>query len=122
MNDNEKRDELRRFLNENRERIQELASQSGDGFRQLMEGVDCVRRGDDKEALICFYAAILKKCDTPRLYIEADGVLRRYGMVEEEINILKKGLGCIRENTGHAMNLSARLKKAEDALKQANNE
>ena len=90
---------IRHFLNDNYERMVELSKEEGDGFVQYRKGVELKKTGDDKEALVYLYSAIMKKYDNPGLYDETAKILHRHGLAEEELNVLEKGLLVVRKGT-----------------------
>ena len=79
-----------------------------------MEEIELKKAGRDDEALVKFYIAIGKKLDAPALYQEASILLRKYGMHDEEIRVLKAGIANVpKGNSKHWEDLNARLEKAE---------
>lgn len=62
---------IRAYLAEQRDYINKSVRTSGDGFSEESKGLDLIRIGKDKEALVQFYIAIGKRFDAPALYRES---------------------------------------------------
>ena len=108
-----KGEELKRFLRENRKNIIAAANTEGDGFFEESKGLDYCTIGNDKEALYQFYVAIEKKFDAPALYKETAKLLHKYGLYDEEVKILKKGVAIVPATNRHRDEL---LKMLQDAM------
>ena len=74
---------------------------SGDGYTEESKGLDLLRIGKDREALVQFYIAIGKKFDAPALYREAAALLEKYEMYDEALYVIDKGLKNIPTATRH---------------------
>ena len=110
--------EFRHFLYDNRDRMIELSKGEGDGFVEFRKGMEYKKNGDDKEALIYFYAAILKRYDNPGLYEETSRLLRRHELMEEELNVLEKGLEVVRKGTFYYQKMNAKIDEINNRLKE----
>ena len=86
---------IRAYLAEQRDYINKSVRTSGDGFSEESKGLDLIRIGKDKEALVQFYIAIGKKFDAPALYREAAALLEKYEMFDEALYVIDKGLKTI---------------------------
>ncbi len=89
------RSTIRAYLAEQRDYINKSVRTSGDGFSEESKGLDLIRIGKDKEALVQFYIAIGKKFDAPALYREAAALLEKYEMFDEALYVIDKGLKTI---------------------------
>ena len=89
------RSAIRAYLAEQRDYISKSVRTSGDGFSEESKGLDLIRIGKDKEALVQFYIAIGKKFDAPVLYREAAALLEKYEMFDEALYVIDKGLKTI---------------------------
>ena len=94
----EKRDMMRAFLISMQNDIKNGINTPGDGFDEESKGIDYKSVGKDKEALVQFYISIGKRFDAPALYQEAAIILRKYGMYEEELEVIKAGLNNVPES------------------------
>ena len=94
-------DEMRSFLRLKKDYIANAIKKDGDGFAEESRGLDYIRAGKDKEALVQFYIAIGKKFDAPALYREATKLLEKYGLNEEAISVLNAGLKYVPKNNSH---------------------
>lgn len=108
-----KGEELKMFLRENRKNIIAAANTEGDGFFEESKGLDYCTIGNDKEALYQFYVAIEKKFDAPALYKETAKLLHKYGLYDEEVKVLKKGVAIVPATNRHREEL---LKMLQDAM------
>jgi len=86
------RNAVRAYLADQRDYINKNVRTSGDGFAEESKGLDLIRIGRDKEALVQFYIAIGKKFDAPALYREAAALLEKYEMFDEALYVIDKGL------------------------------
>lgn len=86
------RNAVRAYLADQRDYINKNVRTSGDGFAEESKGLDLIRIGKDKEALVQFYIAIGKKFDAPALYREAAALLEKYEMFDEALYVIDKGL------------------------------
>ena len=98
---------------ENRKNIIAAANTEGDGFFEESKGLDYCTIGNDKEALYQFYVAIEKKFDAPALYKETAKLLHKYGLYDEEVKVLKKGVAIVPATNRHREEL---LKMLQDAM------
>ncbi len=111
---NEKRDyasersAIRVYLADQRDYINKSVRTSGDGYAEESKGLDLMRIGKDKEALVQFYIAIGKKFDAPALYRETAGLLEKYEMFDEELYVIDKGLKTIPTANRHREELVKR--------------
>ena len=111
--------EFRHYLYDNRERMIELSKTEGDGFVEFRKGMELKKAGDEKEALVYFYAAILKKYDSPGLYEETSRTLRRHELMEEELNVLEKGLLVVRQGTYYYQKMEAKIKEIRERTEKS---
>lgn len=105
------RDAMREFLKENEKKIERGIRSSGDGFKEEEKGLSYKYIGKDKEALIQFYISIGKKFDAPALYNETAALLGKYGLYEEELQVIDQGLEVVSENNPHRNELIKRREK-----------
>ena len=95
------RNAIRAYLAEQRDFINKSIRTSGDGYTEESKGLDLLRIGKDREALVQFYIAIGKKFDAPALYREAAALLEKYEMYDEALYVIDKGLKNIPTATQH---------------------
>ena len=86
------RDAIRTYLAQQKEYINKNVRTSGDGYAEEAKGLDLMRIGKDKEALVQFFIAIDKKFDAPALYREAAALLEKYEMFDDALYVIDKGL------------------------------
>ena len=89
------RSAIRAYLADQRDYINKSVRTSGDGYAEESKGLDLMRIGKDKEALVQFYIAIGKKFDAPALYREAACLLEKYEMYDEALYVIDRGLKII---------------------------
>ena len=109
------RSAIRAYLADQRDYINKSIRTPGDGFAEESKGLDLVRIGKDKEALVQFYIAIGKKFDAPALYREAAVLLEKYEMYDEALYVIEKGLKAIPNANRHRDDL---IKRKEQLLKK----
>ena len=109
------RSAIRAYLADQRDYINKSIRTPGDGFAEESKGLDLVRIGKDKEALVQFYIAIGKKFDAPALYREAAVLLEKYEMYDEALYVIEKGLKAIPNVNRHRDDL---IKRKEQLLKK----
>lgn len=112
------RDEVREYLESMKNEIAKGIKTAGDGFAEESQGLDLKSTGRDKEALVKFYISIGKRFDAPALYREMAKLLRKYGMYEEELSVIKAGLLNIPKNNSHRDELFERKKKVQELIKK----
>lgn len=95
------RSAIRAYLADQRDYINKSVRTSGDGYAEESKGLDLMRIGKDKEALVQFYVAIGKKFDAPALYREAAGLLEKYEMYDEALYVIDRGLKVIPSANRH---------------------
>lgn len=86
------RDAMRSYLAQQKDYINKNVRTSGDGYAEETKGLDLMRIGKDKEALVQFFIAIDKKFDAPALYREAAALLEKYEMFDEALYVIDRGL------------------------------
>jgi hypothetical protein len=86
------RDELRQFIIDNQNKINEMSSSKGDGYDEEVKAFSLEKSGDVKNALIYYYVSVKKKFDAPALYKELSKLLHKNGLFDEEIYILDSAL------------------------------
>lgn len=109
------RSAIRAYLADQRDYINKSIRTPGDGFAEESKGLDLVRIGKDKDALVQFYIAIGKKFDAPALYREAAVLLEKYEMYDEALYVIEKGLKAIPNSNRHRDDL---IKRKEQLLKK----
>lgn len=102
------RSAIRAYLADQRDYINTSVRTAGDGFAEESKGLDLIRIGKDKEALVQFYIAIGKKFDAPALYREAAALLEKYEMFDEALYVIDKGLKAIPTANRHREELLKR--------------
>ena len=95
------RSTIRSYLADQREYINKSIQSFGDGYAEESKGLDLMRIGKDKEALVQFYIAIGKKFDAPALYREAAVLLEKYEMFDEALYVIDKGMKTIPSANRH---------------------
>ena len=65
-----------------------------------------------------FYIAIGKGFDAPALYREAAVLLRKYGLLEEELIVINAGIKNVPSGNRHRTELVERKKKVQELLKK----
>lgn len=105
------RKEIRNYLKLQQDIITHGIETAGDGFDEEIQGIDYRKIGKDKEALVQFYVSIGKKLDAPALYWETAVLLRKYGMYEEELDVLDAGLKNVARENRHWEELKKRRDK-----------
>ncbi len=110
------RSAIRAYLTDQRDFIKKSIRTSGDGYVEESKGLDLVRIGKDKEALVQFYIAIGKKFDAPALYRETAVLLEKYEMYDEALNVIDKGLNTIPTANRHR----DELLKRKDRIQKKN--
>lgn len=94
-------DDIRSYLRLKKDYIDKEVKTNDDGYAAESRGLDYIRAGNDKEALVQFYISIGKRFDAPALYIEAAKLLEKYGLIEEAIQVLNAGLKYVPKNNRH---------------------
>ena len=95
------RSAIRAYLADQRDYINTSVRTPGDGYAEESKGLDLMRIGKDKEALVQFYIAIDKEFDAPALYREAAVLLEKYEMFDEALYVIEKGLKNIQSTNRH---------------------
>ena len=95
-----------------------LFRSKGDGFDEESKGLDYKSIGKDKEALVMFYISIGKGFDAPALYRECAKLLRKYGLLEEELSVLNAGIKNVPSGNSHRSELVERKKKVQELIKK----
>ena len=116
----DKRDEMRSYLSSQQHLINKAIKSKGDGFQEGFRGIHEEAVDQDKEALVDYYIAIGKKIDAPAYYREAAILLRRYGMYEEELDVIEAGLKNIPRNNTHWNKLLERKEKVLEIINKQN--
>ncbi len=114
------RDSMRAFLKAKRPEILEAAKTHGDGYDEESRGIDYRSIGKDKEALVQFYISIEKKFDAPALYWEAAYLLRKYGLYEEELEVLQKAMSAVPDGNHHKEGLVERKEEVQAIIRAEN--
>ncbi|MDO4869934.1 MAG: SAP domain-containing protein [Bacillota bacterium] len=114
--DDSKTTEMRLFLQSKESDIKEMSATSGDGFEEESKGIDYRKIGKDKEALFNFYVSIKKGFDAPALYRETCALLRKYNLLQEELEVCELGLMNIPEGNMFRDDLQKRKEKIQCAL------
>ena len=109
------RNAIRAYLADQRDYISNSIRTSGDGYAEESKGLDLMRIGKDREALVQFYIAIGKKFDAPALYREAAALLGKYEMFDEALYVIDKGLKIIPTANRHR---DALLKRKDQIQKK----
>lgn len=117
--DKNQRDELRQYLQMNKSAIRVAARSASDGFMEESKGLDLIRIGKDKEALFHLFVSIEMKFDAPALYKETAKLLHKYGLYEEEQNVLEAGIKNVPAENKHRPELQKRLNTLQAALQKA---
>ena len=112
----EKRDMMRAYINSKQDVIKKGIKSPGDGYDEESKGIDYRSVGKDKEALVQFYISIGKRFDAPALYHEAAIILRKYGMYEEELEVIKAGMRNVPESNWRRGELEKRINKVEELI------
>ena len=112
------KDEIREYLKANKDVISKGIRTQGDGFAEESKGLHYKSIGKDKEALVMFYIAIGKGFDAPALYHEAAVLLRKYGLLEEELSVINAGIKNVPNGNRHGTELMERKKKVQELLKK----
>ena len=112
------KNEIKEYLLAKKATIDNGIKTKGDGFEEESKGLDYKAIGKDKEALVMFYIAIGKKFDAPALYRETAILLRKYGLLDEELSVINAGLKNIPNGNRHKNELAERKKKVQELLKK----
>ena len=112
------KDEMRDFLSASRSVISKGVKTEGDGFEEESKGFAYISIGKDKEALVMLYIAIGKGFDAPALYRETSILLRKYGMLEEELSVIDAGIKNIPCGNRHRDELIERRKKVQELMRK----
>lgn len=112
------RDKMRQFLKSRTGAIKSGIKVSGDGYDEEAKGLKLKQIGKDGEALVQFYISIGKRFDAPALYKNAAILLRKYGMYEEELQVIEQGLQTVKFNDGHWEEMEKRKVVVEDLIKK----
>ena len=112
----DQKEEIREYLKANKETISKGIKTKGDGFEEESKGLDYKAIGKDKEALVMFYIAIGKGFDAPALYREAAILLRKYGLLEEELSVINAGIKKVPSGNRHRTELIERKKKVQELI------
>ena len=112
------KEEMRKYLRANEAAISKGIKTKGDGFEEESKGLDYKAIGKDKEALVMFYISIGKRFDAPALYREAAILLRKYGLLEEELSVIDAGIKNVPNGNRHRTELIERKKKVQELLKK----
>lgn len=109
-----KKEEIRDYLKKKQGKIDKEIHTAGDGYKEESKGLDYKAIGKDKEALVQFYISIGKNFDAPALYREASVLLHKYGMYEEEFEVLELGLKNVSKDNSHWQELEDRKKRLQE--------
>ena len=112
------RNAIRAYLADQRDYISNSIRTSGDGYAEESKGLDLMRIGKDKEALVQFYIAIGKKFDAPALYREAAELLGKYEMFDEALYVIDKGLKAIPTANRHRDELLKRKDQIQKEMRK----
>ncbi len=112
------KEEIREYLKANKDAISKGIKTQGDGFEEESKGLDYKAIGKDKEALVMFYIAIGKGFDAPALYRETAVLLRKYGLLEEELSVINAGIKNVPSGNRHRTELMERKKKVQELIKK----
>jgi len=112
------KEEIRKYLSEKKAVISKGIQSKGDGFEEESKGLDYKSIGKDKEALVMFYISIGKGFDAPALYRECAKLLRKYGLLEEELSVLNAGIKNVPSGNSHRSELVERKKKVQELIKK----
>ncbi len=112
------KEEIRKYLSEKKSVISKGIQSTGDGFAEESKGLDYKSIGQDKKALVMFYIAIGKGFDAPALYSECAKILRKYGLLEEELSVLDAGIKNVDIGNRHRNELIARKKKVQELIEK----
>ena len=118
----EMREEMRRTIASYREFINKSVMMPGDGFEEEMQALAHKSNGDDKEALVRAYISIGKRFDAPALYRETAILLRKYGMYDEELEVLNAGLKNIPASNWHRDEIKERKEKVLQLIQKQEKE
>ena len=110
------RDAIRSYLAQEKNYINKNIRSPGNGYAEESKGLDLMRIGKDKEALVQFYIAIDKKFDAPALYREAAELLENYEMFDEALYVIDKGLKIIPAGNRHHNELSKRREQIKKKM------
>ena len=110
------KEEIKEYLLANKAEINNGIKTKGDGSEEGSRGLDYKAIGKDKEALVMFYIAIGKKYDAPAIYLEAAILLRKYGLLDEELSVINSGLKNILNGSRYKNELAERKKKVQELL------
>ena len=113
-----KRDEMRQYLAAQQPTIKKAIKTKGSGFQEGIKGINEKSIDRDKEALVDYYIAIGKKIDAPAYYRDAAVLLRKYGMYEEELEVIEAGLKNVPEYNAHWNELLERKGKVLEIIKK----
>lgn len=114
--DLERREEMKNYLVSIGDRIDFMASSRGNGYEEQITGYELKKAGKHKEAMLYFYVAVKKGWNLPELYIQLGILLRKYGLFDEEVKLLKYAINNCDFNDACLSRVSDRLKKAEQIL------
>lgn len=90
------------------------------GFKEEMEGINCKKSGNYKDALVHFYKAINYKFDAPALYENTAIILRKYKLYEEELEVLQYGLNIAKKNGLVVPMIEDRIQKVKILIEKSN--
>lgn len=113
-----KRDEMRKYLTSKQSFINNEKTSDDDGFQDGFRGIQEESIDQDREALVDYYIAIRKKTDIPAIYKNAAKILRKYGMYEEELEVIESGLKYIPVSNKNRDTLLERKKKVIELIEK----
>lgn len=91
-----------------------MAKIPGDGFNEESKGLDYVRIGDDKSAILYLLVSVEKNFDAPALYIQAAELLEKYELNSRAIAVLEKGLENVDAENWQRVEIDKKLKGLRD--------
>ena len=110
------RDSMRAYLKQNEEEINKIIEKAADGFDPEMRGLNLIRCSEVGEAINNLEASVRVKPSAPAAYLQLAVIYRKFGMFEEELAILGKGVVAIDQNNTCAFQLQERLRKVKSIL------
>lgn len=114
------REDVEKYLESKKDFIKKKILEPGDGFEEEMKGIDLKKAKRDKEALVQFFIAIGKRFDMPALYSETVILLRKYGMYEDELNVIDTALKVVNANDEYKQTLEKRKEKVIQLINKRN--
>jgi len=111
--DERERDEMRVYLRSIQDEVAQLILRKRNDFYHSQKAFKYFSDGSEKLAVKHFIASILCGSDAPGPYLRLAKIYRKYGLFEEELEVLKKGIVSVEPSNTSIGLIKERLSKVE---------